>query len=84
MGEEPEAVEAVDGQEGQPEVEREAGERCEVNALLAVRLLVGPAKEGWQEGDEKYEPFYAEYDHDGLGILLDVVAEAPWALVHDV
>ena len=39
VGQEAEAVEAVDGEDGQPEVEGEAGEHREEHTLLPIRLL---------------------------------------------
>ena len=39
VSQEAEAVEAVDGEDGEPEVEGEAGEHCEEHTLLPIRLL---------------------------------------------
>ena len=39
VGQEAEAVQAVDGEDGQPEVEGEAGEHREEHTLLPIRLL---------------------------------------------
>ena len=39
VGKEAEAVEAVDGEDGEPEVEGEAGKYREEHTLLPIRLL---------------------------------------------
>ncbi len=77
---EAEAVEALDGQHGQPEVKGEAGEGGEEDANLCVRPLVLPREDGRQEGDQEHEAVRQEQDDQKFAGPLQVVAPAARAV----
>ena len=84
MGQESEAVEAVDGQDDEPEVECEAGKGSEEDPSPTVRLLGLPGEEGWDEGDEEDEGVDEEEDDEHLAELDEIVTPAARAAAHKV
>ena len=84
MGQESETVDRIQGQKGQPEVEGETCQGGKVYPFPAIGLFIGPAEEGWEEGDKEYEPIETQNDNQDFGIGLDVVAEAARAAAQNV
>ena len=84
MRQEAEAVEAVDGQDDQPEVEGEAGKGSEEDPSPGVRLLSLPGEERWDEGDEEDEGVDEKENDENLAELDEVVAPAARATAHKV
>ena len=78
------AVEAVDGQDDQPEVEGETGKGGKEDSSPGVGLLCLPREEGWDEGDKEDEGVDEEEDDKDLAELDEIVTPAPRATAHKV
>lgn len=83
MSKKSEAMQPIDGQEHQPEVEGDAGQGSEVYPLPPVRLLRRPVEQGWHEGHEEDEGVDAEDDDEDIAVLLDIITESTWASLGD-
>jgi hypothetical protein len=82
VSQEAEAVGAVEPEDGQPEVEGDAGEGGKVDARPCVGALVLPGEEGREEGDEEDEAVGQQEDDQHLAGGGDVVAPAAGAAAH--
>lgn len=83
VSQEPEAVDRVEGEKDEPEVEGDAGEDCEGDPLLSVGLLVAPAEERGEEGDKEDEGFEHQHDQEHFTVFLEVGTEPAGALVEN-
>ena len=84
MCEEAKTVEWIDSHEGQPKVESEACQGCEIDPFAPICFLVGPTEEGREEGHEEDEAIQAENDDQHLWIVSDEVTEASGARLGQV
>ena len=82
VGKEAKAIEAVYGQDYQPEIKCETGKGSEKDSSSRIWFLGLPGEEGRDEGDEEDESIDEEEDDEHFAELDEIVTPAAWAAPH--